>query len=311
MNRIQKYQDSIDRFFKNKSYLTHLNNSKECEAITDSIKKNNFLVTILLLTITNNINKKNKIHQHGYYIGSSMELLFLLSRNREKENIFNLEKNLLIKINSLANILLIQNLELSSVVLSKEKLLKNYNSSIKLLNTEIISVLDEKINYNENKKVSDEIINYNFKNSESVKKQLKRINQINKEELIKYIEKKYCSIIELAVVFTWNLAGGNENLVKFIQKIGYYFGFLTKIFFDILEIESDINMENDKKYTTNILINFGIQETFELFMNYKKKFIELTMKLDLFSNTIKELIDFLEDIFDGFIEKTTPYMSNE
>ena len=143
MNRIQKYQDSIDRFFKNKSYLTYLDNN-ECDLITESIKKNNFLVTIFLLTLTNNINKKNKIHQHGYYIGSSMELVFLISRFLEKEKLFKINKNLLIKLSNLSNILLIQNLELASAILTKEKLLKNYNLTIKQLNSKIINILNEK-----------------------------------------------------------------------------------------------------------------------------------------------------------------------
>ena len=308
MNRIQKYQDSIDRFFKNKSYLTYLDKNA-CDIITESIKKNNFLVTIFLLTLTNNINKKNKIHQHGYYIGSSMELVLLISRVLEKEKLFDINKNLLVKLTNLSNILLIQNLELASAVLTKEKLLRNYNSTIKQLNSKIINIFNVPV-LEKKKFISTDLINFKFKNVEQVKINLKKSNKIPKEDFIKYIEDKYCSILELAANFTWNLGGGHENLTKPIEKLGYYFGFLIKIFYDILDLEDDINNE-DTQYYKNILINLGIQETFECFMNYKKKFIELSMRLELYSNTIKELLDFLEDIFDKFLDNTIADMKEE
>jgi hypothetical protein len=304
MNRIEKYQDSIDRFFKNKSYLTYLDKN-ECNVITESIKKNKFLITIFLLTLTNNINKKNKIHQHGYYIGSSMELVFLIPRVLEKNKLFNLNENLLVKITNLSNILLVQNLELASAVLTKDKLLKNYNSTIKQLNNKIINIFNNKFQATD-KIITTDLLNYKFKNPEFVRNQLKKSYKCTKDDFIKYIEDKYCSVIELAASLTWNLGGGNENMTKHIEKLGYYYGFLIKIYNDILEIEFDIN----DNYP-NIIINLGIQETFESFMYYKKKFIELLMKTGLYSNTIKELIDFIEDILDKFLENTTPDLREE
>ena len=200
---------------------------------------------------------------------------------------------------------LIQNLELASAVLTKEKLLKNYNSTIKQLNNKIINIFNNKFQATD-KIITTDLLNYKFKNPEFVRNQLKKSYKCTKDDFIKYIEDKYCSVIELAASLTWNLGGGNENMTKHIEKLGYYYGFLIKIYNDILEIEFDIN----DNYP-NIIINLGIQETFESFMYYKKKFIELLMKTGLYSNTIKELIDFIEDILDKFLENTTPDLREE
>ncbi len=302
MNRIQKYQDSIDRFFQNKSYLIYLNKN-DCDKIINHIKNDNFLITIFLLTISNNINKKNRIHQHGYYIGSAIELALLILRQTEKKTYYNFDNNLLVKITNLINILLVQNLDLSSCVLSKDKLIKNYNNSIKQINSKIINILDSnQNNANEKLKYSD-LIYYKFKNK-NIKEKIKKYNKICNNEINNYIENKYGGILELACCLTWNLGGGNENLITHIRKLGIYFAFLIKIYFDISELEKDIenNIEN------NIIIHLGIQNTFEYFINYKKKFIELSLKLGMFNNTTKEILDYLEEKMDQFINNTDPFM---
>ena len=307
MNRIEKYQDSIDKFFKSKLYQTYFNKD-EFENIQKNIKKNNFLLTIYLLTLSNNINKKNKIHQHGYYIGCSLELVLLLVRDMEKENLFNLNKKESIKITNLINIMLVQNLDQSSSIMTKEKLLKNYNLSFKLLNTKIAHILGNNILINENNFNQTDLTNYNFSNNKYLE-QIYKSKQINKDDFIKYIEEKYCIVTELASQFTWLLGGGNENMILHIQKLGRYYGFLIKIFFDLQELEEDI-IKNNKinNFYPNIIINFGIQDSFEYFMYYKKKFIELSIKLGVYSKIIKELLDYIENYFDEFLKNTNPFL---
>jgi hypothetical protein len=306
MNRIQKYQDSIDKFFKTRLYLMYLDNT-ECNIITDSIRKNNFFVTIFLLTITNNINKKNKIHQHGYYIGSSMELAFLLQRSIEKQKIFNLNNENYIKITNLINILLSQNLELATSVLSREKLMKNYSSVFKLVNNKIITILNNKQTYHFESLTNTDLVNYKFKNLQKIINIFNKNNKLSEQEIIQYVETKYCPILEVAGLLTWNLAGGQDNITKYIEKLGHYYAFLIKIYYDLTEFETDIENEYNDFYP-NIIINLGIQKSFEYFILYKKKFIELSIKLGLFSNTIKEVIDTIETKLDLFIENTKPFL---
>ena len=61
---------------------------------------------------------------------------------------------------------------------------------------------------------------------------------------------------------------------------------------DFENIIQDIN--NNTKYCLNLVINTGIQETFTLFMTTKTKIIELCLKHNMYSHTIKEVIDLLE-----------------
>jgi hypothetical protein len=310
MNRIQKYQDSIDKFFKTKLYQTYFN-KEEFENILKCIKKNNFLLTIFLLTLSNNINKKNKIHQHGYYIGTSLELVLLIIRDMEKENLFKLKKKESIKITNLINIMLVNNLDQSASILTKDKLLKNYNTSIKIINTRIATILENNINFNKENFKNTDLSNYKFKNDLHLKN-IYSSYKINKDELNKYIEDKYCPITEIASQFTWLLGGGNENHLIYIQKLGRYYGFLIKIFYDIQELEEDINDDNKiNNFYPNIIINLGIQESFEYFFYYKKKFIELSIKLGVYSNIIKELLDYIEDYFDKFLDNTNNFLENE
>jgi hypothetical protein len=310
MNRIQKYQDSIDKFFKTKMYQTYFN-KEEFENILKCIKKNNFLLTIFLLTLSNNINKKNKIHQHGYYIGTSLELVLLIIRDMEKQNLFNLKKKESIKITNLINIMLVNNLDQSASILTKDKLLKNYNTSIKVINTKIASILENNVNFKKDSFKNTDIFNYKFKNASCINR-IYLSSKINKDELNKYIEDKYCPITEIASQFTWLLGGGSENHLIYIQKLGRYYGFLIKIFYDIQELEEDINDDNKiNNFYPNIIINLGIQESFEYFFYYKKKFIELSIKLGVYSNIIKELLDYMEDYFDKFLNNTNNFLENE
>jgi hypothetical protein len=300
MNRIQKYQESVERFLKNKTHDIIDNNS--INVISSLLRNNNYLMAIFLLTISNNTNKKNKIQQHGYYIGCSMELLFLLLKITEKK--IKINNTYVLLLMSLINIMLVNNIELSTGLFTKEKNIKNYNSSIKLLNTKIIEI-NNNYNFKNNNFLMSDLFNYKFKDPEKIKNKIKLSNKINKEELIKYIEDKYCNIIKFACGLTWNLGGGNENSAKYIQKLGYYYGILLKFNVDLEDIESEIMQDNkiNNSYPS-LIINLGIQQSFEFFFDIKQKFIELSIKLGLYNSIVKEIIDFIENRFDIFLANT-------
>lgn len=311
-NRIGKYQNSIDNFLKSKFQINHIK-QEETEIIIREIKKNHYLLAIFLLTLSNNI-KKNKIHQHGYYIGSSIELILLIARFQEKENLFKLNNKELLKIVSLINIFHANHLEQSTQLLSKDKSLKSYNTSIKQINTKIINLLNSNTYEVDNLMdfIKSDIFNYKFDNSkiDKYKNLIRNSKKIKQEDLIKYVETKYCNIIELGCLLTWVSAGGAENNNLNIQKMGKYFGFLLKLYFDILELEHDIE-NNNNKYFTNIVVNLGIQNTFEYFITYKKKLTEVAIKLGLFNNIIREIIEYIENKLDIFIENTILDMREE
>lgn len=316
MSRIQKYQDSIEKFFYNKLCLIYLN-EKEAVELTNLIKNNLFIITIFLFLVSNNINKKNKVFQHSYYIGGLIELLNILidkTNTTINTNYKNIDNDIYIKITNLINILLMQNLEMSSINMTKDKLIKNYCNLIKTANIISINALNNNnLTIAYNKFTETDLMYYKFKNIKDVSQILGNYNKINSDDIIKYIENNYYPSIEYALSIVWICSGEKEEMNSVIKKLGYYFSFLLRINRDILDFENILeNMrDTDMQYSKNIVINLGIQETFEWFIYYKKKFIELSLKLKLFSNNINDLIEFLENTLDNFINNTTPFIDSK
>ena len=86
------------------------------------------------------------------------------------------------------------------------------------------------------------------------------------------------------------------ELLKNLQSIGDNFGLLYKICRDFDKIESDIKDCN--KYNMNFIINDGVQETFILFMETKTQLIEKCLTLNIYTHTLKEVMDELERSVD-------------
>lgn len=293
LNKIERYKMSIDKFINTKSILSQFKNDK----INDLLKSNDYLITIFLLILSSYINRKKKIQQHGYYIGTSMEL-YLLMLN---DSINGEEKQ---KIISLINLSLIQNLEQSATIIQKDKLAKNYIQSLKLLNTNIMNLFNNNITNDYEKFESSDIVYYKSDMRNEIINKLKNKNKIKKDTLIKYIENTYSNISQLACTYVWTTPTN-----KYIQKLGYYFGILIKYNNDLENFESDLL--NDKLFCDNIIINLGINDSFEYFYDIKKSFFELNIKLDIFNNNIKELVEFIESKFDNLLNNTVNFIEDE
>ena len=58
------------------------------------------------------------------------------------------------------------------------------------------------------------------------------------------------------------------------------------------------------------MINYGIQQAYEVFMNNKNLFIEECLTLDIYTGTIKEIIYYIERKVDQMIELTKPDLNS-
>ena len=128
------------------------------------------------------------------------------------------------------------------------------------------------------------------------------MKQIDKNELENYINKTFGNICIMAVQFGWIYGSSDNKNIDFIEKLGLGICYLYKISYDYENLEKDI-LENNN-YSINYVLNVGIQESFEKFMECKNIVIELCMRLDIYSNTMKEIIDLFEEKIDNFMEKT-------
>lgn len=325
MTRIQKYKESLYRFIKEKSCLFETNDNINLEINTyiyKKIKKNDLIFPILTLTIMNNQNKKNHISMQGYYIASSVEFLnILLSIIQNKNEIiskFNDEyyikmlsylfqytsKSIEQNIESIKNANIMNNNtnqfksdNLSNIILYS---LSQFNNTIKIIN----SFQDYKIVITENE-CNKNIIDWYLKKEIDLINKFKTFKQVSKESIYEYIEKKYVSLSEYSMIIGWIIGSGDSKEIQKLKKTAKYFANMYKIAYDFENLNLDIKNCNDN-YTTNFVLNYGLQEGYEFFLNNKLQFIEELMIDDTYTNTIKEIIDILENNIDFIIDQTSP-----
>lgn len=314
MARVLRYQDSMNKFIKNKSCITNLDGNMRI-IFDNIIKECDNMVPIILLTVLGTQSKKKKVNLHGYHIGSGIELVMLMAKiidNRDyyNKNIGILEcDKLLAKIPSLVNLCLSNNIEHIQTATSNEKSLKIFHTTIKILNNKLFDINNkDNIEYGDLIKRTD-VLKYNFENINSKpSKYISQIRQAKREDLINYINKKFGSVCQAALTLGWLLGGGDEKNIYQLEKIGTNLGMMMKLSYDFKNLERDLYTKNI--HTNNFIINFGIQEGFELFIDSKLKFVEGCMTLDTYTHTIKEVIDVVEQGIEKFIDKTVPDMKS-
>lgn len=293
MSRIERHQESIEKFIISKNIL--INNIK------DEILKKDHLSGIILASILNNNTKKSNFKVHGYYMSVAIDLLYYIIKKQEEE--IN-QNNYITKNNEILNLfntiysLFQLNIEGLKIPLKQET---NYSKIISFvfsyLNSKLF-MITKKYEFSKLKKMlKTDVSKINYITND-IRNKLKLLNQVSEDDIMNYINETYGNIGSIVFIVGWTLGGGDlkPEILKDLQIIGENYGILYKICIDFDNIVQDIN--NSSKYCLNIVINLGIQETFTLFMSIKTKIIELCLKNNLYSHTIKEVIDLLETKID-------------
>jgi len=144
--------------------------------------------------------------------------------------------------------------------------------------------------------------------NENMYKKISNMNKYTQDDIINYIKKTYGNNGKIIFLISWILGGGNldKKTLSKIEMIGELFGLIYKICMDFDNIINDINnidfKDNPEKTSKNIIINIGIQESFALFMETKSKFYEDSFKLEIYTHTMKEVIDELETKLDKCLD---------
>lgn len=316
MSRIQKYKESLVRFIKDKSCLmedeNNITNAPLNAYIYSKIKEEDLIFPILLLTTINNQNKKNHISVQGYYVATVMEFMTLLIQFIENEENIKKESgdtfymklcnNLFIYINKSLQ----QNFESVKNVLQGQILINVIMNSIDLVNNSfkvINSLYDFKFSVT-NKNCHSNIIDWYLKNNVELSNKFNSFKQVTKESMMDYIEKKYVNSCELALSLGWIIGSGDSKDSNKLKKTARSFAIMYKIAKDFENLEDDI--KKNEGSTSNYVLNFGFQEGYEVFLDNKQKFIEESMIEDIYTNTIKEIIDIIEENIDIVIDQTSP-----
>ena len=136
---------------------------------------------------------------------------------------------------------------------------------------------------------------------------IQELRRITKESMNLYIEKKYQTVCELAIVLGWIMGGGDLESISKVSKMAKYMAIMYKISLDYRNLDHDLdNGSNKELYTTNFVLNYGLEESYAAFLQNKEKFIEESMTHKIYTATIKEIIDALEYSIDIVVEKSSP-----
>ena len=297
MSRISRYQESIEKFIKNKNINDYFT-EEYSKNIFEGLIKSDHLGGIIVSTIFNHNSKKTNFKGHGYFVGLMIDIIIMILKSDDRAQ--NINYNLFIGLYKL----LTENINLIKTT-KHDTLNKIIILALSYFNNNIYDILiDIKIGETQ-KMVKSDLLNLKSIDDKIYKK-ISTMNKYDSEQIITYIEKIYGKLGKLIFVLSWILGGGDisKDIIKSIELIGEKFGIIYKICYDFENIVNDINsFENNKDKTTkNIVINIGIQESFALFMETKSIFYEESFKLDIYTHTMKEVIDELENKIDKVLE---------
>ena len=300
MSRIFRYKESIEKFFKNKSFINDLNDCQK-KILLESSNNTSFFIFMVLLTTTNSICKKHNLSYHSYFMGAGIECLYLYFLNYDNicANKFDNDLVMIIYINLYKT--LAQNINNINGHIKTEKIIK--------MNTYLNKYITAKIElfFELNKMVKPSLIwikNDITKYKKFDSSLFSNIKCLNYNDLINYIDLYLGTICKLALVCGWILGNGEEKQTANLEKIAIHMARMIKISNDYMNLNTDLSNLLIHNYTYNSVISLGLQYTFSMFQESKTKFVEGCMSFDIYTNTTKEIIDSLEEYLDIIIDNT-------
>lgn len=312
--RFAMYQNSIKKFVSTQSIISE---HPKKDYLLELIKGSDFGIPIILLTTMNGQQKKNKISTtHGYESATGMELLCAFVKHlndtqilRSDVNMTRDEKFLCLHINPIVNMAFSKNIKSIMMHYTSEIVVNIFATGIEQINKKIEIIVralssEIPIGTSINKFIETD---FHFENAQTPR-QLKHFRQIPHDFMMKYISDIYGNICGLSLILGWILGGSPDNMIDNINRLGYHLGFLTKLSHDFENIESDIIKCSNGQYCLNYIVNYGMQNSFELFDSSKQKFNEGLLTLGITSPTIKEFIDILEKKVDRALDQSSPHI---
>jgi hypothetical protein len=280
MIRINLYKESIKNYIKNSD-------------IKDLVNLNsNFIFPITNLTLMNNMQRKsgNRDFQHIYDIAIGIEIFYNYMINNNNNNNNDLFIN-----QSIINQYSLNLLQLNSLIN-----IGKYMNVFKLINNKFNII-------NENKNLFDKLNNQNLDttNFKNIIINNKNIKQIPKKILISHINNTFGELSELTFILSMYLGGYTTDITQNFKLLGTYFGIINKIMFDIQNYENISNSLKNNDFSDNYIINYGYQDTFEFYLENKQKFIEGLLTLELMSNTMKEIIKYMDNIINNLLSNAS------
>ena len=321
MSRLSRYKESLARFIKDRSCLSEVDYLPSADIypiIYNYTKESDLILPTILLTIMHNQHKKRHVYIQGYYAATGIEFLSIMINIIRNYSTF-VEKYSLETYTKTINFLILcfhksiyQNLDsINNTVKNKN----NTESELSNVFVNVMALCNDKLSYKyllngpkfeyNNRHPKTDTLRWYLKDNSPVSKEFKKIDQLKKESINQYINNTLGSICELAFGIGWYIGIGRKRDINKIIKLSHNFTMLYKISKDFEVIESDI-LNHDKRLSTNYVVNYGLQESYETYLDHKQKFIEGVMTMDIYTGTIKEILNSIEQKVDAIIEDTSP-----
>jgi len=222
MSRISRYQESIEKFIKNKNINDYFT-EEYSQKIYDKLIESDHLGGIIVSTIFNHNSKKTNLKGHGYFIGLMIDIIIMIIKS--DSNTGNINYNLFIGLYKL----LTENINL--IKTSKHETLNNIIILVlTYCNNNVYDILvDTKIS-EPKKMIKNDLLNLKSIDNQMYKK-IANMYRYDSEDIINYTKRIYGKLGKLIFVLSWILGGGDisKDTLKKIEIIGEQFGIIYKI----------------------------------------------------------------------------------
>lgn len=293
---IKKYQTSVNSILDN--FLSNeINNEKMQDIINWSLKGGKRLRSMIVIDITNTLNKINNSNIDNSKASISCEFLHTASLIiddlpcMDNDNYRRGIETVHYKYGS-DNAYFISGFMVSQVL----KLLKeNIDDMKKTFNLDYVNKIQEKL-------LNNYVMNYNiailgqyvdiYPLKKSYEDNIDFIGQIKEEYLRKIIVDKTAPFFEISFMAGYLLSGGNIDKYQDIRDISQLFGIIFQISDDFEDQQQDLN-KSCKSLVQNYVIVVGKEKALKDFYHLSDVFIKKMKEVKLYSKLFEEIIQYL------------------
>lgn len=293
-------------------------NTQTVAFIAGKIKESDFMFSIILLTMMNSQNKKNQVAMQGYHVATAMELLCVILNLNDNREFFvcQLGHQTLGKLESVLSVCASKSLQqnFDSVINAfpnkQDVVIKIIMETMNLFNDRVKKIMCQKtytFDVRESNNAESDIARWYIKEGNELMDTFMNTIMVSQDTLNDYVNARYFIISELSFVLGYVMGGGSKKDTDRIRRMARNFSLIYKISLDFESIESDIQESaNSQTPCRNYVVNRGIQDAYEDFMRCKQRFIEDSMMIDVYTSTLREIIDLIEVKIDAVIDQTSP-----
>jgi len=137
-----------------------------------------------------------------------------------------------------------------------------------------------------------------------LRKSANKFKEVKDDEYNEYVTKTLGCLCELAFTMGWIHGGGKLEEVNNIKIISKYFTSMYKISSDFATFEDDFNSLNST--STNHVINFGIQRSYNSYIESKYQFIEKCITYEIYTSTMQEIVTIIDKNITSLVDSMSP-----